>query len=57
MSYQMGLNGLLNFKKMISALSAHDYLKASEEALDSGYAKTTPNRAQRNAEILRTGEI
>jgi len=55
MAYQMGISGLLGFAGMISAISEGDYHKASEEMLDSRYAKQTPARAHRNAEIMRAG--
>ena len=57
MSYQMGINGMLAFTSMINALRAERYHEAAEHLLDSRYARQTPNRAMRNAEILRTGEI
>jgi len=47
MAYQMGVSGLLKFKKMIKYLKKEDYKKASEEMLDSLWAKQTPNRANR----------
>jgi len=55
MSYQMGINGMLGFKKMIAAIKEKDYEKAAIEMLDSRYAKQTPNRANRNANIMKTG--
>jgi len=54
MSYQMGVGGVLKFKKMWEALKNRDYQKASEEMLDSKWAKQTPNRANRLAEIIRS---
>ena len=53
MAYQLGLNGLLKFTKMLTALQQNDYEKAADELLDSNYAKQTPARAKRNAAILR----
>ena len=53
MAYQMGLSGLLRFKKMLKALKERDYETAAVELMDSDYAKQTPSRAQRNAKILR----
>lgn len=47
MSYQLGLNGLLKFKKMINALYAKDYKLAAEEGRKSNWYKQTPNRAER----------
>ena len=57
MAYQMGLNGLLGFKGMIKALESYDYEAAANELLDSKYARQTPARAKRNADIIRSGEI
>ena len=47
MAYQMGVNGLLKFKKMFKALEEQDYKKASLEGLDSRWAEQTPNRAKK----------
>lgn len=52
MSYQLGVRGVLNFKKMIKALENKDYKTASKEGLDSLWAKQTPNRAKRLMERL-----
>lgn len=57
MTYQMGLSGMLAFKNMISALSNKDFDKAAKELMDSLYARQTPNRAQRNYQILLTGKL
>ena len=53
MCYQLGVNGVLRFKKMLSALAAGDREKAADEALDSTWAKQTPNRAMRVSNLLR----
>ena len=45
MVYQLGLNGVSMFKKMLKALDNKDYDKAAAEMLDSLWAKQTPNRA------------
>ena len=47
MTYQIGLGGLLKFKKMIKALENQDYYNASIEMKSSLWAKQTPNRANR----------
>lgn len=47
MAYQLGVNGVLKFKKMIEALRYKDYKEASKQGLDSLWAKQTPNRANR----------
>ena len=59
MSFQLGLNGMLRFVKMINALRAEHWHEAASQLLDSLYASEdqTPERAQRNAEILRSGEL
>tara|TARA_Y100000310_G_scaffold329679_1_gene399976 strand:+ start:1497 stop:1922 length:426 start_codon:yes stop_codon:yes gene_type:complete len=54
MTFQMGLQGVLKFKKMIGALERRDYEGAAVEALDSKYARTdSPERAKRIAALYR----
>jgi len=57
MSYQMGVKGMLKFSNMIDAIERLDYETAANELLDSKYARQTPARAKRNADIIRSGEI
>ena len=57
MCYQLGMSGLLKFKKMIAAVSVRNWSEAANQLLDSLYARQTPARALRNANILRTGKI
>ncbi len=52
MAYQLGVRGLLKFRKMWAALSKGDWHEASVQALDSRWAKQTPARAKRHARIL-----
>ena len=52
MAYQLGVEGVLKFKKMWAALKKGDYQKAADEMLDSKWATQTPNRAKRLAEIM-----
>ena len=47
LAYQLGVNGVLKFKKMIEALRVKNYKEASKQGLDSLWAKQTPNRANR----------
>ena len=54
MAYQLGVEGVLKFKKMWAALKKGDYQKAADEMLDSKWATQTPNRAKRLAEIMRS---
>lgn len=56
MAYQLGINGLMNFKKMIAALDRGDQVEAARQALDSRWATQTPNRAKRIAALLRSDE-
>lgn len=53
MAYQMGVRGVLDFKKMIAALKEKDYYRASVEMLDSKWAEQTPARAQRLSKRMR----
>lgn len=55
MVFQLGLQGVLGFKKMLSCLDSGNYQEAAREALDSRWAKQTPNRAQRVTDVLSTG--
>ncbi len=53
MCYQMGVNGVLKFKKMWKALEISNYETASVEMLDSRWAKQTPSRAKKLADVMR----
>ncbi len=55
MTYNMGINGLLNFEHMILAIKDNDFDLAAEEILNSQYGKELPLRAHDNAELMRTG--
>lgn len=56
MAFQLGVNGVANFKRMGAALRIRDYITASIEMLDSDWArKQTPARAQRMAQVMRSG--
>lgn len=57
MAFNLGLPGLLAFKKMWSALEEGDYTKASVEMLDSQWARQVKGRATRLAEQMRTGRF
>ena len=56
MAYQMGADGLSNFKNTLNLIINKDFNGASKNMLDSLWAKQTPNRAARHAEQLRTGQ-
>ncbi len=53
--FNLGINGLLCFKKMLAALEKKDYNLAAKELMDSRYAKQVPNRAKENRDVLITG--
>ena len=56
MAYNLGITGLLNFRKMLAALDRGAYQLAAKEMLDSRYAKQVRGRALRNAHMMETGE-
>jgi len=55
MAYQLGVRGLLGFKRMLWEMQHGNYKKAAQEALDSRWAKQTPERARRVAKMIRDG--
>lgn len=55
MAYQLGVSGVLKFKKMIAAAKAGLFDEMADESLDSLWAKQTPERALRHSIVLRTG--
>lgn len=55
MAYQLGISGLLRFRKMIAAITEKNFDRAADEALDSLWAQQTPARAQDVARRIRTG--
>ncbi len=54
MAFQLGLNGVSRFRKMLAALERQDFETAAREALDSRWATQTPNRAGRIAALYRS---
>lgn len=55
MAYQMGVPKFMGFKNMLKALENGHYELASEEALESRWARQTPNRANRVAAMIKNG--
>ena len=53
MGYNLGIEGLLEFKEMIAALEAKDYAKAASEALNSKWAEQVGQRAKDVAVMIR----
>jgi len=56
MAYQLGVNGVLNFRKMLAALESGDRDSAADEALSSRWATQTPKRARRVSALIRGEE-
>lgn len=55
MCFQLGTEGVKKFRNMLSALEAGRYSEVKAHALDSLWAKQTPDRAERVATQLATG--
>ena len=53
MCYQLGVNGVLKFRKMWLALKEFDYESAAIEMLDSRWAIQTPSRAKKLANLMK----
>ncbi|MFB1501517.1 glycoside hydrolase family protein [Thiocapsa sp. N5-Cardenillas] len=56
MAFNMGINRLVCFTKMIAALNRHDYTTAAKEALDSRWATQVGQRAKDVALMIREGK-
>lgn len=57
MCFNLGLKGLLNFKKMLEAIRRRDWYSASKEIINSRAASQAPNRYKSLAMMMRTGEL
>ncbi|WP_342753756.1 lysozyme [Pantoea sp. MBD-2R] len=55
MAYQMGVAGLASFRNTLVMISNGNFTGGSSGMLQSLWAKQTPKRAQRHAEVMRTG--
>ena len=53
MCYQIGYAGVMKFKKMIANMKDINWKGAADEMLDSLWARQTPERANRLADIVR----
>lgn len=56
MAYQMGVSGISGFRNMLVLISNGDFDKASKEALNSLWARQTPQRAKRISDVIRLGD-
>lgn len=57
MAYQMGVHGVLQFKRFLAAMKDKNYDLAHDEMLDSKWARQTPARAKRHASVIESGDI
>ena len=57
MVYQMGIAGVAGFHNMWKDIRDGDYRGAAEEMLDSLWARQTPERAKRHAEVMEYGDL
>ncbi|WP_205950255.1 glycoside hydrolase family protein [Pantoea stewartii] len=55
MAYQLGTDGLAGFKNTLAMVAAENFAGAASGMLNSLWAKQTPKRANRHAEVMRTG--
>jgi lysozyme len=56
MSFQLGVEGLLKFKRTLELVRQGKYSAAADAMLESLWATQTPERAERISEQMRTGE-
>lgn len=56
MSFQLGVGGLLGFKKTLGHVKAGEYTQAAEAMLQSKWATQTPARAKRLSDQMRYGK-
>ncbi len=55
MGFQLGVPGLLKFKKTLQLIDNGDYIGASKEMLNSKWAKQTPKRANTLSKLMKEG--
>ena len=57
MCYQLGFDGFCKFKNTIKLIAAGRFVEASQEMLDSKWAKKdTPERAYRHSKVFAVGD-
>ena len=56
MSFNLGLVGLLGFKRTLATIQAGDYQAAATMMLDSKWAKQVGQRAERLSRMMATGK-
>jgi lysozyme len=55
MAFNLGVDGLRHFVKMLAAIEARDFAKAADEMLASTWAKEVGDRATELAQMMRVG--
>lgn len=55
MAYNLGVNGLMKFKKTLAHIRDENYPLAAKEMLDSNWARQVHGRASELSLIMRTG--
>lgn len=55
MAFQLGVNGVANFRKMVAAIKVRDFAEAARQMIDSNWHQQARARCERMAEIMRTG--
>ncbi|KJH59155.1 lysozyme [Pantoea agglomerans] len=55
MAYQMGVAGLAGFTNTLGLISRDEFTRAASAMMNSLWARQTPNRARRHAEVMRSG--
>lgn len=56
MCFQMGEEGLAKFKNTLSLIAGGEFSRAADNMLQSLWARQTPERAERVANMMRTGK-
>lgn len=56
MGFNLGIPGLLRFKKFLSFIKTGNFEKAAEEMLDSKWAEQVGKRAERLSKMMATGK-
>lgn len=54
-AFNVGVGGVMKFKKALAAIRSGDWHEAHDQMLDSKWAKQVPTRARDLAEVMRRG--
>lgn len=54
--FQLGINGLLKFKRTLGSIAVGNYNLASEQLLESKYASQVPTRSKRISKLIKNGK-